>query len=183
MSMREILARLLGTENYDRRAERRIKKAMELYHRGGKLNRIRALRLHNRNRRDYCCCFPPRITVGKGLYIAHAHGIHVGKTAEIGDWCRIYPNAMIVASVVGDSELRAAGEKRWHPKIGSNCLIGAGCIIAGRIELGDDVTVAAGAVVTKDVPSHSVVKNTNEIRPKRPEEYNDFSTDPSPEES
>ena len=110
------------------------------------------------------------MTVGKNLYIAHAHGIHIGKTTIIGDNCRIYPNVMIVASVVGDSELRDKGETRWHPKIGNNCLLGAGSLISGRIEIGDDVIIAAGAIVTKDVPSHSVVKNTNEIRAKRPDE-------------
>ena len=170
MKMSAFVSRLLGTENYDRKAERRIKKAIELYHKGGSLNRIRALRLHNRNRRDYCCCFPPRMTIGDNLYIAHAHGIHIGKTTIIGDNCRIYPNVLIVASVVGDRELRESGETRWHPKIGNQCLIGAGATISGRIEIGDDVTIAAGAIVTKDVPSHSVVKNTNEIRPKRPDE-------------
>ncbi len=170
MILKALLSRMLGIENYDRKAERRIKKAIELYHKGGKLNRIRAIHLHNKNRKDYCCCFPPRITVGKNLYIAHAHGIHVGKTTEIGDNCRIYPNALIIASIVGDSDLRAGGEKRWHPKIGNDCLIGAGSLICGRITIGDDVLIAAGAIVTKDVPDHSVVKNTNEIRPKKENE-------------
>lgn len=33
--------------------------------------------------------------------------------------------------------------------IGNNCWIGAGAIILGGVTLGDNVTVAAGAVVTK----------------------------------
>lgn len=40
-------------------------------------------------------------------------------------------------------------------------------------EIGDDVTIGAGAMVTKDVPSHSVVKGLNQIRPKRPDEISD----------
>ena len=40
-------------------------------------------------------------------------------------------------------------------------------------EIGDDVTIGAGAMVTKDVPSHSVVKGLNQIRPKRPDEIPD----------
>ena len=51
--------------------------------------------------------------------------------------------------------------------IGNNCLIGAGAIICGRITIGDDVVIAAGAIVTKDVPDRSIVKNTNEISPRK----------------
>jgi hypothetical protein len=40
-------------------------------------------------------------------------------------------------------------------------------------EIGDDVTIGAGAIVTKDVPSHSIVKGLNQIRPKRPDEIPD----------
>ena len=36
--------------------------------------------------------------------------------------------------------------------------------------IGDDVTIGACGIVTKDVPSYSVVKGLNQIRPKRPEE-------------
>ncbi|MBR1585445.1 MAG: serine acetyltransferase [Clostridia bacterium] len=161
------LLHYVGLGNYDRYVEGLIKKSIAVYHRGGKINRLRALRMYNKIRKNYGCCFPPRITVGKNLYIAHAHGIHVGKTAVIGDNCKIYPNVLIVASVVGDAQLRSKGAKRWHPKIGNDCLLGAGSIIMGPIEIGDDVIVGAGAIVTKNVPPHSVVKNTNEITPKR----------------
>ncbi len=171
--MRSILSRILGTENFDRKAERRIKKAIELYHKGGRINRIRAMRLHNKNRRDYGCCIPPRITVGDNLYIAHAQGIHVGKTTIIGNNCRIYPNALIIASVVGDSELRSGGETRWHPRIGDNCIIGAGSMLIGRLDIGDDVIVAAGAIVTKDVPSGCLVRNVNEIVAREPDEHHE----------
>ena len=49
-------------------------------------------------------------------------------------------------------------------------MLGAGCMLIGRIEIGDNVTIGARAIVTKDVPANSVVKNVNEIRPKRPDE-------------
>lgn len=42
--------------------------------------------------------------------------------------------------------------------------------VIGPVTIGDDVTIGACAIVTKDVPSHSVVKGLNQIRPKRPEE-------------
>lgn len=41
--------------------------------------------------------------------------------------------------------------------IGKRCFIGCGSIIMPNITLGDNVVVAAGSVVTKDVPSGSIV--------------------------
>lgn len=41
--------------------------------------------------------------------------------------------------------------------IGENCFLGAHCIILPGVSIGDQVVVAAGAVVTKNVPSQSIV--------------------------
>jgi serine O-acetyltransferase len=48
------------------------------------------------------------------------------------------------------------GSKR-HPKIGNNVTFGANAIVIGDIEIGDNVIIAAGAVVTKSVPNNCVV--------------------------
>lgn len=42
-------------------------------------------------------------------------------------------------------------------KIGNNCFIGARSIILPGITIGDHAIVAAGSVVTKDVPANSIV--------------------------
>lgn len=42
-------------------------------------------------------------------------------------------------------------------QIGRNCLIGVNAIIMPGIAIGDEVVVGAGAVVTRDVPSNSLV--------------------------
>lgn len=41
--------------------------------------------------------------------------------------------------------------------IGTHCFIGCGSIIMPNVTIGDHVIVAAGSVVTKDVPSHTIV--------------------------
>jgi len=41
--------------------------------------------------------------------------------------------------------------------IGSHCFIGCGAIVLPNITIGDHVIVAAGSVVTKDVPSNCIV--------------------------
>ena len=170
MTIKNLQKKAYSATNLDRRAERRIKKAIALYHKGGIINKIRAKRLHRKNLRDYCCYFSPRATIGKNLYIAHPMGVSIGPTAIIGDNCRIYPYAVIGSRIVGDKELRASGERRRHAKIGNNCMLGLGCTIIGKIEIGDNVIVGARAIVTKNVPPNTVVMNVNEIRPKRPEE-------------
>ena len=42
-------------------------------------------------------------------------------------------------------------------QVGKNCLIGVNAIIMPGIAIGDEVVVGAGAVVTRDVPSNSLV--------------------------
>ena len=41
--------------------------------------------------------------------------------------------------------------------IGKNCFIAVGAIILPGVKIGDEVIVGAGAIVTKDVPSNTVV--------------------------
>lgn len=73
------------------------------------------------------------------------HGIYISRYAEIGRDCRIYQNVTI-----GEVD-------RVAPKIGDNCLIGAGAVIVGGINIGDNVKIGAGAVVSRDVPDRCTV--------------------------
>ena len=41
--------------------------------------------------------------------------------------------------------------------IGDNCVIGVGACIFGTPVIGDNVTIGANSVVTKDVPSNCIV--------------------------
>lgn len=44
------------------------------------------------------------------------------------------------------------------------CSIGANATILPNVTIGENAMIGAGAIVTKDVPSQSVVTNTNEIK-------------------
>ena len=44
------------------------------------------------------------------------------------------------------------------------CSIGANATILPNVIIGENAIVGAGAIVTKDIPSDSIVTNTNEIR-------------------
>ena len=52
---------------------------------------------------------------------------------------------------------RHGGAFEQKTKIGANCFIGCGAIIMPGVTIGDQVIVGAGSVVTKDVPSGSIV--------------------------
>ncbi|MGZ9898564.1 acyltransferase [Shewanella gaetbuli] len=44
-----------------------------------------------------------------------------------------------------------------HTTIGKECFVGANSIVLPGVVVGDNVIIAAGSVVTKDVPSNSIV--------------------------
>jgi acetyltransferase-like isoleucine patch superfamily enzyme len=71
-------------------------------------------------------------------------GIHVGAETYI---------AFDAAILAHDTTRRIY----LHTRIGRHCFIGARSIILPGITIGDESVVAAGSVVTKDVPPNSVV--------------------------
>ena len=113
-----------------------------------------------------------RAKIGENFQIRHPMGIRIGPTAEIGDNCKVYPFFVAMAAVKNDREL-INNHIRRHPKIGNDCMLCSKETVIGPVTIGVDVIIDACAVVTKDVPSHSVVKVLNQIRPKRTEEIPD----------
>lgn len=87
--------------------------------------------------------------IGKGFYIGHFSGIVVSPSAIIGDNCNISQGVTIGVS--------GRGDKRGAATIGNGVYIGPGAKIVGKVTIGDNVAIGANAVVTKDIPSESVV--------------------------
>ena len=48
--------------------------------------------------------------------------------------------------------------------IKKGCPIGANATILSNVKIGENAIVGASAIVTKDIPSNSIVTNTHEIR-------------------
>jgi acetyltransferase-like isoleucine patch superfamily enzyme len=71
-------------------------------------------------------------------------GIHVGAETYLAFDAAILSHEMIRALYA-------------HTRIGRRCFIGARSMIMPGIVVGDGSIVAAGSVVTKDVPAHSIV--------------------------
>ena len=59
-------------------------------------------------------------------------------------------------STLGNKQL-SEGKYSACPVLGDNVDIGCNVCIIGPISIGDNVKIGAGSVVTKDVPSNSVV--------------------------
>jgi acetyltransferase-like isoleucine patch superfamily enzyme len=79
-------------------------------------------------------------------------GIHIGKHTILASGVTVLSHKVIPLK----SEHRFSGEKT-HTYIGDFCLIGIRAIIMGGVRIGDEVVVGAGAVVTKDIPSNTMV--------------------------
>ena len=78
---------------------------------------------------------------------------------RIGDYCMIGPNTLITTvghpiSPKGRRERKAQGTP---VTIGNDVWIGGNCTILPGVTIGNNVVIAAGAVVTKDMPDNSVV--------------------------
>lgn len=89
----------------------------------------------------------PGATIGRGLVIDHGSGVVIGETAEIGDNCTIYQGVTLGGT--------GKDEGKRHPTLGDNVMVGSGAKILGPVKIGNNVKVAAGAVVLTELPDHS----------------------------
>jgi len=77
----------------------------------------------------------------------------------IGDYCLIGPNTLI-STVNHPLTAMARREKYAYSKpvtIGNDVWIGGNCTILPGVTIGSNAVIAAGAVVTRDVPDHTLV--------------------------
>lgn len=107
-----------------------------------------------------CVVAPERIEIGVGVErsFMFSGGCYVqgGNGIQIGDGTVFGPGVKIVSANHDRQYL-----DRWvtdRPiRIGRRCWIGANAVILPGVELADDVTVGAGAVVTRSFPEHAIV--------------------------
>ncbi len=88
----------------------------------------------------------PGAKIGKGLFIDHGMGVVIGETTIIGDNCLLYQGVTLGGT--------GKDKGKRHPTLGNNVMVGAGAKVLGPIEIGDNVKVAANAVVLKDIPKN-----------------------------
>ena len=125
------------------------------------------------------------VRVMSGTTFRHDSDIKLGHNVQFGHDCRIDTSAMIgnnvlIASdvrLVGrhDHDISVPGQTIWNGSklhddpivVEDDVWIGEGCIILGGTTIGKGSVVAAGSVVTKDVPACMIVAG-NPARAIRP---------------
>lgn len=106
----------------------------------------------------FYCDYGSNIYVGNNFYMNFDCLILDCAKVEIGDNVLFGPKVQIyTATHPVDAEERIKGPEFAKPvKIGNNVWIGGGAIICPGVTIGDNTTIAAGSVVTKDIPSNVV---------------------------
>lgn len=92
---------------------------------------------------------PYIVKVGRRVRLWHHGGCVLG-ARSIGDDVQIRHNVTFGLAGHGDAVTET-------PIIEERVIVGAGAAILGRIRIGHDSVIAANAVVTRDVPPHSLV--------------------------
>lgn len=91
----------------------------------------------------------PGAQIGRRVFIDHGSGVVIGETAEVGDDVLMYQGV-----VLGGTSLDAG---KRHPTVGPQTVIGAGAIVLGPIDVGENARIGAGSVVVKGVPEGATV--------------------------
>ena len=106
-----------------------------------------------------------KLPSGKNIYVGNQFLANYNVTildimpVHIGDYVMIGPNTLITTvnhtlTPKGRREHLGIGEP---VSIGNDVWIGGSCTILPGVTIGNNVVIAAGAVVTKDVPDNCVV--------------------------
>lgn len=104
---------------------------------------------HRRNCLKRDLYISPNI-VGKGFLLIHPGFRRIDKVVKsIGENCTVLP-MVLFGKKIPDADFECI-------EVGNNCYFGTGCTILGPVKIGNNVTVGAGAVVTKDIPDNCTV--------------------------
>ena len=81
--------------------------------------------------------------IGYGLYIGHLSPIYINPNAIIGNNCNL-------------SQLTNIGSNQNNAAIIGDCVyIGPSCCIIENVKIGNNATIGAGSIVTKDIPANA----------------------------
>ena len=103
------------------------------------------------------------ILIGENTYIGENNNLRAADgIIEIGNGCLISQGITMVTSNHGIEGRVPITQQPWVSKkgkisIGDNVWIGANSVILPDITIGEGAVVAAGAIVTKDVPPFAIV--------------------------
>jgi acetyltransferase-like isoleucine patch superfamily enzyme len=100
------------------------------------------------------------VVVGAGTYVGNFFDFNARSTITIGENCMLANFVTIVDNNHGTAN---GTDMKYQPivsesvAIGRNCWLGEKCTILAGVRIGEGAVVAAGAVVTSDVPPNAIV--------------------------
>lgn len=101
--------------------------------------------------------FGKNITVGKNVFINACCHFQDHGGVSLGDGCQIGHNVVFATLNHG---LASEDRQTTYPApitLGKNVWVGSNSTILQGVTIGDNAVIAAGAVVTKDVPENTIV--------------------------
>ena len=104
----------------------------------------------------FICDFGNRVTLGKNVFINHSAILSASGGIEFQDGVSLAPGVRI-ATINHDFNNRHTLYTYGKVTVKKNAWLGMNCTICPGVTLGENAVVAAGAVVTKDVPDNAVV--------------------------
>jgi serine O-acetyltransferase len=127
-------------------------------------NRILKKAAENLLEKFYCCEINCAEIDKSVLFAHHARGCTIIAS-------KICENVVIFQNVTIGSNLRFnkvsnEWENVGNPIICKNVIVADGAKILGPIIIGENSVVAAGAIVTKDIPANSIAFGVNQFKPK-----------------
>jgi len=101
---------------------------------------------------------PAKIVVGSNVYIAYGCWFMAGDQITVQDEVLFGPYCVIVSSNHNrkDGSFRNARPRRAPIKVGAGSWMAAHVVLTGGSTVGNGSMIAAGAVVTGDIPDHTM---------------------------
>lgn len=112
----------------------------------------------------YCCEFNCTEISKNVLFAHHARGCTI-VASKICENVVIFQNVTI-GSNMRYSKLTGEWENVGNPVICKNVIVADGAKIFGPVIIGENSVVAAGAIITKDIPANSIAYGVNQFREK-----------------
>jgi acetyltransferase-like isoleucine patch superfamily enzyme len=98
-----------------------------------------------------------QLAIGDETFINHGVALSARQSVTIGKRCQIAPHVTVLDSDYHGVDDRDGGEKCAPVSIADDVWLGTRAIVLRGVSIGKGSVVAAGAVVTKDVPPNTLV--------------------------
>jgi len=104
--------------------------------------------------------------IGKYFWMPHPRCIIIADCIKIGEHVHV-GQYVTIGGNINKTKILENGSVQKMPIIGNRVMIHPGAVIGGPIVIGDDVIIGANSVVTKDVPSNTIVYGQNQFANKK----------------